>query len=303
MTHNSGYPEVELSLDNIKQILTENDLYKQLSAITFNGNLGDFSLNTQALDIVKFTQTLGIPKISCSTNGSTHTPEWWEQLAIPNVQVIFALDGLEDTHTLYRQQTVWKKVIENAKAFIDAGGKAVWQFIRFQHNMHQEQTCRDMADEMGFVGFDLIALETRNQGPVFAKDGQSISHWLGQPGHPQMTVGPQLESHNGWATEQDYDRHITRQIDYIDCHTVNRKQVYISADGSLYPCCWLGFYPKTMTHPGNNQTKLIMENNNVLENGFKKSMEWFTSVEKSWEQPDCKSGKLYTCMNTCGRCK
>jgi MoaA/NifB/PqqE/SkfB family radical SAM enzyme len=302
MTHNSGYPITELTLDNIKTIYNSDGILNSLQNVTYNGNLGDSSLNSQVIDIIKYTTTLGLRRIIMTTNGSTHTPDWWTQLVLPNVEIIFALDGLEDTHHLYRQQTSWQKIIDNATAFINAGGNATWQFIRFKHNAHQEQDCRDLATKMGFRKFDLIALDTRNQGPVFTRDGQ-LSHWLGDEGSPKIDVQSQLESHRNWATEVDYDKHIYRPIDEIQCHTQSRKQIFIAADGSVYPCCWLGFFPQTMCHPGNNQTKELISENNVLRHGLRKSIEWFSKVEESWKKPDCKSGKLYTCMNTCGRSK
>ena len=52
-------------------------------------------------------------------------------------KVIFAIDGLEDTNHLYRVNTNFNKIMENAKAFINAGGIARWDFIAFAHNEHQ----------------------------------------------------------------------------------------------------------------------------------------------------------------------
>ena len=70
--------------------------------------------------------------------------------------VWFAIDGLEDTHSKYRQGTDWKKIIGNAKEFIDRGGRAVWQFIPFQHNEHQMRDCMKMSTRMGFESFEFV---------------------------------------------------------------------------------------------------------------------------------------------------
>ena len=40
--------------------------------------------------------------------------------------------------------------MENAKAFIGAGGSATWQFIVFPWNKHQVDEVRELANEMGF---------------------------------------------------------------------------------------------------------------------------------------------------------
>merc|ERR1711991_170093 len=78
------------------------------------------------------------------TNGGYKSKEWWS---------VFAIDGLADTHHLYRVNTRFERVIENAKAFIEGGGNAQWSFIRFGHNQHQEEQARKLAKEIGFKSF------------------------------------------------------------------------------------------------------------------------------------------------------
>ena len=68
-------------------------------------------------------------------------------------KVIFAIDGLEDTNHLYRVNTNFNKIMENAKAFINAGGLARWDFIAFAHNEHQIEEAKALAEQMGFVKF------------------------------------------------------------------------------------------------------------------------------------------------------
>ena len=49
----------------------------------------------------------------------------------------------------------FNKIIENAKTFIDYGGNAVWQYIIFNHNIHQVEEAKHKAIELGFSSFTL----------------------------------------------------------------------------------------------------------------------------------------------------
>ena len=51
--YNSGYPVTELTLENIKTILKP-EFLKQIKRILFNGNLGDFGLAKDGVEIVKY---------------------------------------------------------------------------------------------------------------------------------------------------------------------------------------------------------------------------------------------------------
>ena len=93
-----------------------------------------------------------------NTNGSARTQDWWRDLAKTigtDGYVIFSIDGLEDTNYLYRKNTVWEKIIDNAKAFIDAGGIAHWEYIVFEHNQHQIEEARRLSEQMGFQKFQV----------------------------------------------------------------------------------------------------------------------------------------------------
>mgnify|MGYP003839119027 CR=1 FL=1 len=188
---NSGYPLCELSLEDFKHIVTP-ELLAQLiqpdapingrvptifgfRGVTFNGNLGDFASARDALEIVEYIAKHNVP-VHINTNGSLRSAEWWCKLALPGVTVGFALDGLADTHRLYRQDTDWHRIIEHAQALIRAGGRAVWRFVPFDHNRHQHQAARELSQNLGFQRFMLSDLG-RNVGPVFEKASE---------GHPNI---------------------------------------------------------------------------------------------------------------------
>lgn len=313
--YNSGYPACELTLTKFKQIVSA-ELLAQLikpeprqggfqpvlhcwRGVSFNGNLGDFAAATDALEIVQYIVDHRVP-VRINTNGSLRNPKWWSKLALPNVTVGFALDGLADTHSLYRQDTDWHKIIANAQAFIEAGGRALWRFIPFDHNRHQEKQCRDMAETLGFAEFENI-YDGRDNGPVFDRHGK-FSHHIGlDQGPSQPILEPLLQNHITWYNAKTY-RHPkdTPELDIKCLHKTNRE-IYIAADGSVYPCCFLGFYPATMKHPGNEELRTLVRENNALEFPLEHCLNWFDSVEHSWQQPSIAGGRTYQCVSTCNR--
>lgn len=302
MDYNSGYPVTELRLDNFKKIATPGFL-KQIKRVLFNGNLGDFGLARDALLIVDYLLENNVGYIKISTNGSMHTPDWWAKLAHPNIIVGFDIDGLEDTHSLYRQDTNWHQIIKNAQAYIQAGGSAVWRFIPFDHNRHQLEDCKNLSRELGFENFTVL-YDGRDTGPAYTRHGD-FSHWIGKPWGPVPDpcpdIKPLLDSHITWFDYKTVECNKDTPVLKLRCNHKLQKELYIAADGSVYPCCFLGFYPGTMQHPGNSQLKSIAVKNNALEYSLEECIRWFDQVEKSWSEPSIAAGRLYCCVNSCGQ--
>jgi len=296
LDYNSGYPDTELTLENIQHILTP-DILKTINRVNFNGNLGDFSLAKDGAEIVQYLVAHDII-IGINTNGSLRHKSWWQKLASPNVTIGFALDGLADTHARYRQDTDWSRIIENARAYIAAGGRAIWRFVPFEHNQHQEAECRTLAKEMGFISFENI-YDGRDSGPVYTRAGE-FSHWLG-PAGDVPPIKDMLQSHITWYDSKTVKiKKDTPNLDLLCYHKIARE-IYLAADGTVYPCCYLGFYPKTMAHPGNQELAPMVTENNALEYPLEHCLQWFDAVEKAWNQNSIAEGRPYQCVNSCGK--
>ena len=301
--YNGGYPEVNLTLAQAKQIF-QPEFLAQLKSIRINGNFGDIVMNSEAPDIVDYFFSVNTNlHINISTNGAARDKNFWTQLAKTPATVMFCLDGLEDTHHLYRQNTQWKTVIRNAKTFINEGGRAVWKMIRFEHNRHQIEQCKSLSAEMGFADFQLIQ-HGRDTAPVFDADGRLVHVMGNYTGERNFDILFYKKKNDQILLEDILNGREPAKT--ISCETKNLKSIYISANGDVSPCCYTGFYPKTYGHgqyhqAANAQLIPLMAKNNALEYPLQECVEWFKSVENSWKIADYEQGRLVICDDNCGQ--
>jgi hypothetical protein len=126
----------EITVENLKNWLPK-ELLNNLKLLKLKGTFSDPLISRHIVKIIEWVNAnTSIEKININTNGSLRNKNFWQWLAInlpKKSKVTFGIDGLEDTHSLYRVNTDFNKIINNATAFIEAGGSAVWQFIEFEH--------------------------------------------------------------------------------------------------------------------------------------------------------------------------
>lgn len=303
MKHNAGYPITNITIKDFKKIFSKS-FVSQLEYVKFNGNFGDFNMNPDSEKIVNYLRTYSPNAIlEIHTNGSSRNKNFWASLAQSDPIIHFDIDGLEDTHNLYRIGTSFEKILSNAKAFIRAGGRAVWKMLVFDHNKHQITECEQRAKEFGFLDFQ-TANDGRDNAYAFNDKGE-YTHTIGKPPHSQPDHALTLMK---WKKEhyRDNNEYLKQPKKIIDCFAKKNNRIYMSSNGDVYPCCWLGFSPNTYDeelHTGNSQLKLLMKNvqNNAVLHGLATAIEWFNLIEESWKQATFQSGKLYRCDMYCGK--
>ena len=246
-----------------------------------------------------------------NTNGGAKPEYFWEDLADIDVVVTFSIDGLKDTNHLYRQKVKWERVMENAKAFIDRGGYAKWDFIVFKHNEHQVDEARQLAMDMGFKKF-----QVKKTGRFFStvqhkgKDTHQATNRKGE--NTQKLEKPSLEFVNS-ALVKEKDivaEHGSMDAYYdetsISCKAIDKKEIFVTAEGHVFPCCWTAgqqykWYWKPREAP---IWKLIgnYENISLRKHTIKEIIEgpFFKAIEDSWSCSSVKDGKLKVCANKCG---
>jgi hypothetical protein len=181
----------EIYLDEFKSVF-QPDFIGQLKSIFMCGTFGDPSVSRDCLKIWEYIKESN-PNIHTNlhTNGGARSPSWWKELAGLCTTTWFGIDGLEDTNHLYRQGVSWKRLMENAEAYIAGGGRAVWVMNVFKHNQHQVDQAKLTAMSMGFKDF-IVRKTARfywpsrglvNRIPVYTAKGE-ISHFLEMPTDP-----------------------------------------------------------------------------------------------------------------------
>lgn len=290
-----GYIKKHLTLDEIKKIFTK-DFLKQIKHFTFEGNFGDPLMNPEVLSIIEYLDTL----ISINTNASLQSETFWKKLAKYPVTVYFAIDGLEDTHSIYRRNTDYNKILRNAKTFINAGGTAIWKMIQFDHNKHQIIAAESLSKSLGFANFELVD-HGRNSGPVFNNDGK-LERVIGNfSGSIELSHYVDIIENGGMFIEDIYDQPKKN----VKCIAKNNNSIYISSTGDVYPCCFMGFSPNTYGHgrwhqPVNKQIKNLVYKNNALEYSLTECLEWFKSIPSCWNKKTFEDGRLIICDASCG---
>ena len=143
----------ELTFKDIQKTFSPSFI-KQLKKVYFCGNYGDPILANGFMKSLKYLKECNKNiKLSVITNGCSRPSYWWRELAEVVDMVRFGIDGLKDTHKIYRQGAIYDLIIRNAKSYIDAGGYAIWDYLVFGHNEHQIEKAREISKKMGFKEF------------------------------------------------------------------------------------------------------------------------------------------------------
>lgn len=200
---NKSYIDLETIKNRFKK-----DQFPNIKIINFCGSVDEPTTHPQFFEIIDHFAAWDC-HINIATNGSLRTTKWWAELAerLPNShRVTWGIDGSDELSEIYREGSSFKKVEQNYKAFIAAGGKAVWQFIVFEHNEHQLDTAKELAKSEGFKDFKTIISHR--------KDTKSVT--------------PKQEQIDNVQEES-----------YISCKYKDQKRIFINHTGNVIPCCHL----------------------------------------------------------------
>jgi sulfatase maturation enzyme AslB (radical SAM superfamily) len=213
--------EQDLSIERFQDIVEQLPV---LEAVQFCGNYGDPIISSNIIDLIKIAKQHS-KKIQIHTNGSLRTTAWWAELAklLSDIDhnVWFGIDGLAGVHEIYRQGTSYQKIIDNAQAFIGAGGTATWQFIPYAHNEHQIKDCIKTSQRLGFKNFKLVKLYRNKKLAKHYRTGNEFE--LLPPTEFQQLI--RMPKKNTY-------------VDPDDCMHLSQPGIYLSANGRISTCCY-----------------------------------------------------------------
>ena len=323
---NPYMPLIHLSRHVINTTFTK-DHCNNLRQVFFCGSYGDPIMHPNFLDILRdFRYKNPTLWLYIHTNGGIHDEHYWSEIAtIMNGygQIDFGFDGLEDTLHLYRRNVKYDVAMRNAKAYINAGGRAQWNFIVFRHNEHQVEQARQLSQDYGF--FNFLARKTGRfydhtnecaypNWPVIDRD-RNVEYYLEEPvseawRNPSVQKVEVIKKMHG-----SFFAYLEQTP--IKCDALLGNKVVITAEGLVLPCNFFEHnlydarfrYVNAMPGAngasfinGKNQVQMFVNtfaeeldiNRNNLEQVFKSDF-WRALVSK-WSGP----GKIMECAMTCG---
>lgn len=327
----------QITLDKYQRYFSE-ELLSNLIQITFCGTHGDPMMAHDVISIVEYSIKCNPNiEITFNTNGGSRNSEFWTELGriLSKIRhtITFSIDGLEDTNHLYRKRVKWNVLMNNAQAFINAGGHADWDFLVFKHNQHQITEAESLSKYLGFKNFyykRALGFNTPTDGklkpaPVYDKTGK-FEYWLEPPddsnfinqqgemikGSNQLNIEQSIQSRADIKLENlnnKYNEYLTKEV---RCRTLNKNffsEVYVNANGHLLPCCYAGslmtgYY--AVEHELQLRT-IYEENKNNLNLNIQKFEDIINSnilnklFADTWPLTSFDAGKIIFCSMACGK--
>lgn len=273
---------LELSQISLRQFKTwfVPEVCEKVETWILCGSSGDPSMCKDLLEIVTYIREVSPSStIRLHTNGGTRTAEFWKnmgKLFDPEKyqgDLVFSIDGLEDTNHIYRRNVKWKVVFDNFVAATESGANVVWEYLVFGHNEHQVNYAQSLAESLGakFIAKRPLGFESVNSIPVHDYDGK-FEYAIHAPSEKyrmsfQYNNAKELVYKNYDVAEIDENSIRTKNIftgkeeepddfkqmfrqpeEYIaeldsreiepKCDINGKKTFYVNSKGELLPCCW-----------------------------------------------------------------
>jgi MoaA/NifB/PqqE/SkfB family radical SAM enzyme len=329
--------ETDVTLEQIKQWFPV-EFIKQLRTLVLCGNYGDPMTAPELLDIVRYFRETNLDlEINMNTNGGTRTPAFWRELSeliYPKGQVIFSVDGLRDTNHIYRRGVNWDNVERNMRAYCQGPGNSDWEFLVFAHNEHQVEEARALAQEIGIKKFfpkKAFGFQNWDNGTSTVinvlKEDMELDYQIFPPGTPDYrnktiidikAINSTYNKNNLKAVDSmfnddsfdnyDIDHLIKLARTPIKCRSAIYLEIFVNAEGIVFPCCFTASRFYGNNYVANNQIKKftrdfglekITLSDSVSLKDVVSSDLWQKHYPENWNS-DNPEEKLQICSSFCG---
>ena len=245
------HPDLELMHIDPDQVIDnlQIDQLTNLNRVALVGDKGDPAMNPGIEKfIAAFDSAPSQPFVALSTNGGIRSTDWWYRLGqYKNLQVMFSIDGLEDTNHLYRIGVDYAKALANAEAYIAGGGTAVWRFLIFKHNQHQLSEARTLARKLGFREFqwrhpDHSRFLGQQSWPVTVQG--KLLHYLSPSDKSTVSEGRAI-----YKSSSTFPPHAFDAVPSKLCPWSRQGRIYVNYQSKVIPCCMMHF-DTALKYPG-----------------------------------------------------
>ena len=283
--------------------------------LVLNGNWGDPMMHPNLVEMLDtFASYHPEASLYIHTNGSMRTEKFWNDLAtscrkFANHVVVFAVDGLEDTHSIYRRKTNFNKIIDNIKAFTANKGRANVTMTQFEHNKHQVKEVEKVAEDCGAIMFNLRESHAEEMHIDLGNDSYDIL--ASNDTQPYQKV---FEASDDTSLSDARDYHVMIQAQEFHnehqepdhkCPWYNDRMIQIDPYGIVWPCCHISLFgldiiDHDFMEYADDSIYIARFDNDLKKHSLKDilSNEWFEE-----HLDDVVNGaKWKQCVKTCGIC-
>ena len=281
----------QLEFNLIKHVFESTDRWAGDLNIDLIGTAGEPTLHPEFYDIVAYIRKK-FPKgfINIHTNGGCRNPKFWtemgELLHDTHHNVSFSIDGLEDTHGIYRVGVDFHKAVKHLQTFLDAGGKGIWKFVQFEWNQHQVEEARQRAKDMGAYRFSTSTnvCDDESTREIMASAANKINKFKFAPG--------------------DWDAGHLEPVEWetIDTKCMSDQGVFVDIEGRILPCC---MYYSGSIFAGTKQVfRQVMYSKHADWNNLHIHDTETILAHEFWDglKASFHSNPNYLCQLNCGRC-
>lgn len=212
-------PKQDLDIMVLDQFL-DCDAGRKIEIFELCGDYGDAIYYPKLFDFIRHFRDTKTFRIH--TNGSYQTKNFWttlSQLLGPDDTIIFGIDGLEDTHHLYRKNADWQSIMLGIDIMGKSCVKIIWKTIIFKFNYESLDKIQTFAESKGAHFITTMTMTHRfGDNSLMPPDEFILTYYLYKKEYSDnmiFKIVPQCES-----------------------------ECVVTANGYFLPCDWIR-YPKT----------------------------------------------------------